>query len=80
MNSEEIFPRLADVIADVLEIDAEDVTENLGYDTCEDWDSLAQITILVSVENEFGVKFDAKEMTSLNTVRAIVETLKNIEE
>lgn len=78
MNQEEMLTRVADVVSDVLDIEADNVTAELGHETCEEWDSLAQISLLVSVENEFGVKFDAKDMAALNSVKAIMEALERI--
>ena len=75
MTREEVLERLEDVFEDVLEIDDDDVTEELSQDTCEEWDSLAQITLLVSVENEFGVKFTADEMASMKSVAKIIDAV-----
>ena len=76
MSGEETFARLADIVADVLDIDVEDVTEDFGHSNCEDWDSLAQMTILLSVENEFGVKFDAKDLAHLSSMQSILDALQ----
>ena len=78
MNQEDALARIADIVSDILDVDVEDVTPDLGYEKCEAWDSLSQITLLVSVENEFGIKFDAKEMASLNSVQAIMDALVRI--
>lgn len=75
MTREEVLERLEEVFEDVLEIDDDLVTEELSQDTCEDWDSLAQITLLVSVENEFGVKFDANEMAEMKSVAKIIDAV-----
>ena len=75
MTREEVLERLSEVFEDVLEIDDDDVTEDLSQDTCEDWDSLAQITLLVSVENEFGLKFSAEEMAEMKSVAKIIDTV-----
>ncbi len=75
MTREEVLERLSEVFEDVLEIDDDKVTEELSQDTCEDWDSLGQITLLVSVENEFGLKFSAEEMAEMKSVAKIIDTV-----
>jgi len=79
MSKDEMFSRVADIVADVLDIDIEDVTEDFGHENCEDWDSIAQITILLSVEKEFGVKFDAKNLAHLNSMQNILDALQQFE-
>ena len=75
MTREEVLERLSEVFEDVLEHDDDKVTEELSQDTCEDWDSLGQITLLVSVENEFGLKFSAEEMAEMKSVAKIIDTV-----
>lgn len=75
MTREDILERLEEVFEDVLEIDDDDFSEELSQDNCEDWDSLAQMTLLVSIENEFGVHFEAQDMAEMKSVAQIVDAL-----
>lgn len=75
MNRDEAFGRLSEIIEDILELEPEDVSEDLSQENCDEWDSLAQMTLMVSVENEFGVKFNAKEMAELKSVKSILDFL-----
>ena len=76
MTREEILDRLEEVFEDVLDVDDDDFSEDLSQENCEDWDSLAQMTLLVSIENEFGVRFDAQEMAEMKSVKLIVDALE----
>ena len=75
MNRDEAFGRLSEIMEDILELEPEDVSEDLSQENCDEWDSLAQMTLMVSVENEFGVKFNAKEMAELKSVKSILDYL-----
>jgi acyl carrier protein len=39
------------------------------------WDSLAQVKLLIGLEEEFGVKFSTREVTQLDSVAKIKEAL-----
>ena len=75
MDRDEAFGRLSEIVEDILELEPEDVSEDLSQENCDEWDSLAQMTLMVSVENEFGVKFNAKEMAELKSVKSILDFL-----
>lgn len=78
MEKQEVFERVSEVIADVLVIDESDVTLDLSQDSCDNWDSLAQITLLVSIETEFGIKFTASQMSSMHSVGEIVDEISKM--
>lgn len=58
-----IFDKLNVIFNDVLDPE-EKIT--LSEDTCtddiEEWDSLAQVQLVVEIEKQFGIKFTAKEI------------------
>ena len=42
----------------------------------KNWDSLANLNILLSVEREFKIKFNTKEFSILNSFTAILKNVK----
>ena len=54
-----------------------DITHN---DAPSGWDSIAQINIIVAMEEQFGVTFGAEEMHTLNSVEKIVSALSRFDE
>lgn len=46
-------------------------------DDIEDWDSLAQMNLLVAIEKHFGIKFSVKEVLSLKNVGEMVALISN---
>jgi acyl carrier protein len=67
--------RIRKVVADVTHSRLEDVDENTSPETLGSWDSVAQINVIIGIENEFGVSFDVEEMYALNSVRKIQSAL-----
>jgi acyl carrier protein len=67
--------RVVAVVAKTFNLAPESVTMELGTGTCEKWDSLGHIRVILAVEAEFGVRFRAMEIPDLNCVAAIVRKL-----
>ena len=71
-----MLDQIRDVIQDVLDCDDLELTLETRPDQVEDWDSMAQIQILVAIENEFGIKFSLEESLGISCVGDIVEVLE----
>jgi acyl carrier protein len=59
--------RLEALVAEILDIEHA-VTDDTGSETESTWDSLAQLEILITVEEVFGVKFSAEEIANARSV------------
>ncbi len=75
MNKEEIFERLNNVFRDVFDDETIEVNENTTADDIEDWDSLEHINLIVAVEQEFGIKFNMGEVTTMKNVGDMVNII-----
>lgn len=67
--------RLHKVVARVLDIPAENITDEDSPATVESWDSLAHINLVLSLEAEFDVSLptdEAVEMLSVGSIRTIL--------
>lgn len=53
--------KIIEIIAGVLNVDAAQVTPESGVGDIPNWDSLAQLTILQSVQDEFDVEFGPED-------------------
>lgn len=72
MSREEVFERLNEVFQDVFDDETIHVDESTTSADIEDWDSLEHINLIVSVEHEFGIKFNMGEATSMKNVGEMV--------
>ncbi|MGO8673076.1 MAG: acyl carrier protein [Capsulimonadaceae bacterium] len=68
--------RLATVLSAVLEIPVEQVGENTSPDTVATWDSMRAMTLVVSLEEEFGVQFTDHEILEMANYSLIKLTLQ----
>lgn len=67
-----MLERLKEIFKDVLKVD---VDENSTPDNTDGWDSLAHIGLIVSIENEFDVKFTMSEIAQMTSFNKIYELL-----
>ena len=75
MSKEEIYERLNNVFRDVFDDESIIVSESTTADDIEDWDSLEHIKLVVAVENEFGMKFNMNEVTTMKNVGDMVNII-----
>ena len=50
--------------------------KNVTSKNCKNWDSIAQMTIIMEIEENFKIQWSEKEIYSLNTVDKIKKFLK----
>ena len=77
MSRQEILERIADIIRDIFDDDALDITENTTAADVDEWDSLEQINILVAVERDFGQKFSVGDVEGLRNVGELVDLVQS---
>ncbi len=75
MNEKDIYQRLDGVFQDVFDNEEIHVGPETSAVDIEDWDSLAQITLTLAVEEEFGIRFDMAEITGFENVGQMVESI-----
>jgi acyl carrier protein len=63
---------IRDIMADVLDIDADDIGPDTTADDVEEWDSLSHIRLMVAIERRFGIAFDNAEIAELQNVGELV--------
>ncbi len=72
MTESEILEGLTSVLKDVLDHDDVHLTMDTTAADVEGWDSLAQIRIMLAVEQKFGLRFNTAEIATLPNVGALV--------
>lgn len=75
MSREEIYVRLNNVFRDIFDDDSIVVNDKTNSNDIEDWDSLEHINLIVAVEQEFKIKFNMKEVTTMNNVGEMVDII-----
>lgn len=72
---------LQDIIAAALSIPAEQVTDDLSYQSIAEWDSVSHIYLITELEAAFNITIDTDEVLEMSSVEKVKETLRkhNIE-
>ena len=52
---------------------------NSSQDNCKNWDSMAYLSILTSLEKNFKIKVTQKNFNSFNSVKNILKIIKKYE-
>ncbi|WP_127783426.1 acyl carrier protein [Rhodococcus sp. X156] len=68
MSNEEITSGLAEIIEEVVGIEASEVTVDKSFVDDLDIDSLSMVEIAVQTEDKYGVKIPDDELANLKTV------------
>ncbi len=77
MESGAIYEKLTGVFHNVFDDDSVVLSPELTAADVEDWDSLANIRLVLSVEKTFGVKFSAAEVGTLKNVGEFVSLIQS---
>lgn len=76
MKKEEIYEKLNEIFQDIFDDDDIIVNEATNAEDIDDWDSLAQISLVVSIEKEFKIKFKPAEIAEFHNVGDMVALIE----
>lgn len=78
MKSEH-YTKLKAILALLLDIPEENITEFSNIDNLEGWDSLRQLNLIVALEEEFNCEISENNITELTSIEKILDYLdKNV--
>ncbi len=75
MTHEEIMEKVRRIFREVFDDDELVIKDSTNSSDIEDWDSLEHIALVVSMEKEFDLKFDLKEVNALANVGEMVDLI-----
>lgn len=75
MTNEEIHTQLQIIFQDIFDDSSLEITRKTSAVDIEDWDSLAQINLIVASEKNFGVRFSLSELATLNNVGDMLDLI-----
>ena len=75
MSREEIMEKVNEIFRDVFDDETLVIVDSTNSDDIEDWDSLEHISLIISMEKEFDMKFDIKEVNKLENVGQMVDLI-----
>ena len=57
--------KIMNIMASVFDVKADSIYENSSPDTIANWDSMKHIDLILSLEEEFNLEFDEKEISEM---------------
>ena len=73
MTKEEIFDKIADIIADRFEVDKATITNEMNLQTELDADSIDFVEFVLELEDTFGSEISDEDAEKLSTVGEVVD-------
>ena len=75
MTREEVMNAVTEIFRDVFDDEELVIGDETNSEDIEDWDSLEHITLIISMEKEFDMKFDIKEVNKLENVGQMIDLI-----
>lgn len=67
--------KVLEILKDLFELDT--VDETCSQTTCEKWDSMGQLNLVVELESEFDVTLEPEEIGEMKSFNDIIRILKS---
>jgi len=76
VTSEDIHSRLQTIFRDVFDSDTLVIARATHVGDIPDWDSLAQISLVVAIEKDFAIKVSLEDMATLSNVGDMMDLIR----
>lgn len=76
MSSEDIFPKVKDLVSKHLNIDEKEVTKEASFIEDLGADSLDTVELIMSFEEEFDIEIPDEDAESIKTVQNVVDYIE----
>jgi acyl carrier protein len=73
MNNDEKLKR---ILKSVFRLNLETIPDDIAYEECPQWDSLSHLTLILTLEEEFGIAIPDEEVQHLISLSLIKEWLE----
>lgn len=70
--------KFRECIIKALRLRSEEYRSDLRIGDIEQWDSVAHLELMSEIEQEFGVRFDLDEMTTLTSLPELLNRLEKV--
>jgi len=68
--------RVREIIASTFALDQADLPDDVSQQTCRRWTSLQHLTLMVALEEQFGIRLSMADMAVMKSLPQIVTTLR----
>ena len=70
--------QIKQIIARVLNIGLDVITDDLSVGDIPEWDSVGNLAIISTIEQELGVEFPLEDLFDLTSVKSIIEEVNRL--
>lgn len=67
--------KVLEILKNLFELDV--VDETCSQDTCDKWDSMGQLNLVVELESEFDITLEPEEIGEMKSYKDIIRILKS---
>lgn len=72
MNKKKALEVIKEIIVDIMDDETIEITEETIFKSLPEWESVAMMTMIAMVENEFGTKFTVEEIENIVKVEDVL--------
>tara|TARA_B100000315_G_scaffold257003_1_gene304459 strand:+ start:1248 stop:1478 length:231 start_codon:yes stop_codon:yes gene_type:complete len=70
--------KIIDLFSSVLGVSKEKINDETSMDDVPEWDSLAHISLVSAIEEEFNISMSMDEITSMLSIKCAVEIITEL--
>lgn len=70
--------QVKDIIARVLNVDTSVITDGLSSGDIPEWDSVGNLAIISTIEQEMGIEFPLEDLFDLTSVQSIINKVNQL--
>jgi len=78
-NDTQLRDHVRELLAETLGLDEPSLPDDLSQQNCPRWSSLQHMTLMVALEERFGVRLSMADMAAMKSLPSIVATLARYE-
>ncbi len=64
------------ILADILDLETEQLSDDLTPDTAENWDSMNHLRLVTAIEQEFSISLSMEEIQSIQNISKLRDLVK----
>ncbi|WP_434446487.1 acyl carrier protein [Lentzea sp. E54] len=76
----EVFVEVVDLVGQVTDLPAEDISADARFDTLGNWTSYDALRLLTGIEQKFAVRLDLQEYFAIKDVGGLVAAVSTAQE
>ena len=76
MTRADLLDKVTVVLAEILDDDEVVLTEATTAEDVDGWDSISHVKLIIALEAELGIRFEAKEISDMEDVGALLDLIE----